>query len=242
MAERRTGGRGAACLLVAAFALFAGCAPLAPRVEFPAAAPSASPAAPPGFPNDDYRVAASRGDAVYRIDPARSRVIIEVRRAGALARFGHDHVVSGHDVQGYVAPEGRRADLYLPLDRLVVDDPAMRADAGFDTRPSEADIAGTRANMLERVLEARRFPWLLVQVRAAALDASTMAVSITLHGTTRALQVPVQLSREGAEIAASGRFEVRQSDFGITPFSILGGAIQVEDRLALRFALRARRL
>ena len=38
---------------------------------------------------------------------------------------------------------------------------------------------------------------------------------------------------------ARGSFRVRQSDFGITPFSAAGGAIQVGDELDLSFEIVA---
>ena len=101
---------------------------------------------------------------MFRVDPARSLLLIVVRRGGALAQFGHDHVVASHDVAGYIAPDEGRADLYVPLDALVVDEPALRAEAGFDTQPSAADIAGTRRNMLEKVLETSRHPYALIAV------------------------------------------------------------------------------
>ena len=36
--------------------------------------------------------------------------------------------------QALVAPDEGRADLWVPLDALMVDEPALRAKAGFDTR------------------------------------------------------------------------------------------------------------
>jgi hypothetical protein len=166
--------------------------------------------------------------------------VIEVRRAGSLARLGHDHVVAARNVAGYVAPEAGRADLYVTLDDLVVDEPTLRKEAGFDTQPSESDIAGTRANMLEKVLESGKFPHALIRVdRAGARD--RLAISITLHGVTRTLEVPVQIDMEDRQASVTGRLEFNQTEFGITPFSILGGAIQVQDRLNLQFTIRAQR-
>src|SRR5437016_4654552 len=89
--------------------LIAGCAPPLPR---PTEGAEREPA---NFPAQHYREAIARGESIYRIDPARSLVVIEVRRAGSLAHLGHDHVVASHDVQGFVAPEKRRADLYIAL-------------------------------------------------------------------------------------------------------------------------------
>jgi hypothetical protein len=73
-----------------------------------------------------YRAALARGEPVFRVDPARSLVVIEAHRAGSLVRVGHDHVVASHDVQGYAAPDQGRSDLYVPLGRLVVDEPELR--------------------------------------------------------------------------------------------------------------------
>ena len=216
-------------------ALLAACSVQPPR-------PTASkPQAPADFPVAYYEQAAAQGRPVFSVSPERSLVTIEVRRAGSLARFGHDHVVASHDLRGYVASDEGRADLYVPLERLAVDEPALREEAGFSTKPSEADIAGTRDNMLDKVLETGRFPFARIRVNGAGMGAGTIGVEITLHGTTRALQIPVQVDNRGDEIDVSGRLALNQTDFGITPFSILGGAVQVQDRMELRFRVTAMR-
>jgi hypothetical protein len=38
---------------------------------------------------------------------------------------------------------------------------------------------------------------------------------------------------------ARGEFRLRQSEFGITPFSVAGGAIQVADEVGISFEIRA---
>jgi hypothetical protein len=40
----------------------------------------------------------------------------------------------------------------------------------------------------------------------------------------------------------TGTFAIEQSKFGIAPFSILGGAIAVQDRVSISFRLRALRM
>ena len=228
--------RKAFAALVIVAGLSAGCAPPLPR---PAEPLEQEPA---DFPGEHYRAAIARGELVFRIDPARSLVVIEVHRAGSLARVGHDHVIASHDVQGYAAPDRGRADLYVPLGRLVVDEPELRAEAHFDTQPSEADIAGTRENMLTRVLEADRYPFALVSVSGVASGAGDPALDVvlTIHGTTRTKRIPVQIENQSDEIAATGSLVVEQTDFDIVPLSILGGAIQVANEVDLRFRIRAR--
>src|SRR5712671_2732903 len=118
----------AALAAAALAAILAGCAQLR-RVE----APSAPPAE---FPEALYLQALKQGKSVFQVDPAESLVVIEVRRSGSLARLGHDHVVASHAVGGYVAPDEGRADLYVALAHLAVDEAALRTEAGFDTQPA----------------------------------------------------------------------------------------------------------
>lgn len=210
--------------------LLAGCSQLAPAP--PAGAPAADNAAA------WYGQAASAGAEVLAIDPARSLIAVTVRRGGALARLGHDHVVASRGVTGFAAPAAGRADFSFRLDQMSVDDGALRAEAGLDTAPSAAAIEGTRANMLTKVLDAQRFP--LVALHAEAAGAGKVRLTITLHGVTRTVDAPARLERQAGELAASGALQLRQSDFGITPMSVLAGAITVQDTMELRYRLVAR--
>jgi polyisoprenoid-binding protein YceI len=214
----------------------AGCALFAPE---PAPAPTAPVVPPKDFPEAYYRQAATQGKPVFRVDPAASLVVIEVRRSGSLSRLGHDHVVASHHVGGYLAPEEGRADLYVPLTHLAVDEDKLRAEAGFDTQPSESDIAGTRANMLEKVLEAEKFPFALIRVSGAGKGSGDIGVALTLHGKTRTLKVPAQITADGKQISVSGKLSLNQTDFGITPYTLFGGALAVRDAVNVRFSIRA---
>jgi hypothetical protein len=208
-------------------------------------APSAATVlAPEAALRKPYEEAAAQGRTVHRVDAAQSIVAIVVRRGGSLARLGHDHVVASHAVQGWVAPEAGRADLFVPLAELAVDEPALRAEAGLDTQPSAADIAGTRANMQAKVLETQNFPYALIRVDrvAGSPPGVGLNVAITLRGVTRSFAVPARIEAGRDTMEVDGSFEFNQSDFGIVPFSILGGAVQVQDRLSLRFRIRSRRV
>jgi len=190
------------------------------------------------FPQAYYRHALAQGQTVLQIDPRRSLVVLEVRRAGPFAKFGHDHVVASHDVQGYVAPDANRADLSIRLDRLVVDEAALRRQAGFDEQPSPDDIAGTRHNMLSKVLQADRYPYALIHVTRQHAN-PLLNVTITLHGVTHSYQVPADITQIPEGLMVSGSMHFRQTDFGIVPFSILNGAIRVSDGLTMHFRIAA---
>ena len=93
--------------------------------------------------------------------------------------------------------------------------------------------------MLEKVLEAERFPGVLV--RASGGD-SSMEASITLHGLERRVPIPVQIDSNETVLNASGEFAIRHTDFGMTPFSVFGGALAVKDRIDIRFHIVAERV
>ena len=203
-------------------------------------------AAPPSNPLDLdagntaqwYRQAAASGAMVLVIDPAQSEVVVTVRRGGALARFGHDHVVASRGSEGFAAPSAGRADFHFRLDQMTVDEAALRRAANLDTQPSADAIAGTRTNMLTRVLEAERFP--LVVLAARQLAGAPLQLSITLHGVTRTVAAPTRIDTTPEGMVASGTLQLRQSDFGITPMSVMGGAMTVQDTMELRYRIVAR--
>ncbi|GGB87461.1 YceI family protein [Pseudoduganella buxea] len=173
------------------------------------------------------------------IDGGASIIAITVRRGGPLARLGHDHVVAARTIEGRVDPAANRASLRFRLDALTVDEAPLRQQAGLDTQPGEDAIAGTRRNMLTKVLDAERFPWVDVAIERPAAG-GPLATSITLHGVTRRYQVPATVVADGGTVRATGSLTLRQTDFGLVPFAVLGGAMAVQDALELRFDIVAR--
>ncbi|WP_229257889.1 YceI family protein [Duganella margarita] len=192
----------------------------------PAVTPPAAPALPDAGP-------------LLRIDTAQSLIAVTVRRGGILARLGHDHVVASHTVTGTVAPLRNVADFQFRLDEMKIDEADLRRIAGMEKQPSADAIEGTRHNMLTKVLDADRYPLVTVHVERRAAG-QPLQVAITLHGVTRTLAIPVELREENGVISVKGTVQLKQTDFGLTPFSVMGGAMSVLDPMELRFDLTAR--
>jgi polyisoprenoid-binding protein YceI len=202
-------------------------------------APPVAPALGPGGDPASYRAAAAAGAAVYAVDPGASLVAVTVRRAGLMARLGHDHVVASHTLAGHVAPDVGRADVSFRADQMTVDEPRLLRDAGIDTQPSPQAVEGTRANMLGPVLEAQRYP--MVTLHAERLAGQRLRVAVTLHGATRWLELPATIKVDADQVSASGTARLKQTDFGMTPFSVGGGLLSVQDELEVRYNIVARR-
>lgn len=216
-----------------ACAALASCTPLPP-----ATAPASAPATPAAMPAPAWQ---RQGVRLLHIAPDESLLTITVRRGGALARLGHDHVVASRSLQGVVAPALGRAQFRFRLDEMSVDEAGLRQAAGLTTTPSADAIAGTRHNMLVRVLEAERYPWVSIDARRTG-DKQVFDADITLHGVTRTVQLPVRVEQaaDGRRLQASGSLLLKQSDFGIVPFAVLGGAMAVQDQMELAFRITAR--
>ena len=205
----------------------------------PLAPPAPGPATELASHRAAYRAAAASGAAVYAVDPDASLIAVTVRRAGLMARLGHDHVVASHTLAGYAAPGLGRADLAFRLDALTVDEPHLLRDAGIATQPSPEAVAGTRGNMLGPVLDAQRYP--VVNLHVERPGDGGLHVAVTLHGVTRRLDLPAAVRVDAATIVADGTARLKQTDFGITPFSVGAGLLAVGDELEVRYRIVARR-
>lgn len=228
--------RAGAAVLAAALAV-AGCgsAPIEPAGALAASVPSACPG---------WLGAQQRGEGrLYRVDPAASQVRIHVFRGGRLAKVGHNHVLGVERLGGHVfvptdGIAGAGLDLAFRIDDVAIDKPEWRTPLGpeFASTPSASDIAGTRANML-KAIEAERFP--VITMRSASVGGAFPMLAVKLaiqwHGQTKELDVPVRVGRPRADspLRAQAALVLRQSDFGITPFAVLGGLLAIQDELTV---------
>ena len=193
---------------------------------------------------------ASAGAVRYEVDGAASRVHVLVYRGGAMARLGHNHVVSSRSLSGvlYLHEDIARSRivLNLPVPSLIVDDPQSRLLEGPDFAAAVPEDAreGTRLNLQRpQVLDGERYP--VIALESAAVSGSrehpTLLVRVTLKGVTRDVTVPATVREQGDRLVAEGEFAILQSDFGIAPFSVALGALQVQDRLRVTFSIACRR-
>ncbi len=185
----------------------------------------------------------------YRIDENRSELRILVYRAGPLARFGHNHVVVNHSIHGSVnvaetaGPSRFRLD--VPVAAFMVDDAQARREEGMEFAadvPEEAK-AGTLRNMLSTsVLDGDEFPMITLNgVVVSAADGATLSasVAISVAGHESTIDVPFTFQSDSGQLSAAGSLELRQSALGLTPYSLMLGALQVQDAMAIKFEIVA---
>jgi len=218
------------CAVVLALLLLAACgAPQSRRAEPQRPAGAIQPP-PPG--------------ALYRIDPAQSELRILVYRAGPMAQLGHNHVIVNRSLGGWVRYAGTASAasffLSVPAAGFAVDDPALRREEGADFAEDASDDAksGTLRNMLSpAVLDAAQFPAITLRSLAvtAAHGALEASVSVEVAGHQSTLAVPFTADIAPGRLSAGGTFTVRQSALGLAPFSVMLGALRVQDEMRVKF-------
>lgn len=227
------------CLLIVV--AVSACGPRTPPIMAPAAG------FPPDFPVAFYGAVPTA--SMYRVVPERSSLALKVYRTGPLAALGHNHVIETHDVDGfvYLADDSTqsRADLFVTVAGLVVDDAAARVAAGpdFSTQPTAADIDGTRANMLGvKLLDAAQYPYVVVHVTPIRVEPQSAHVelSVTVHGQTAAVPVDAVWRRRGDELTIQANFTLTHAALGLEPFSAAGGMLRVADEIDIAVALVAK--
>jgi hypothetical protein len=190
-------------------------------------------------------------DAIYQVDLDSSEVYWRIYRAGAAARFGHNHVISVSELEGRVYRDAdlseSRFELVLPVAAFVVDDPAIRSRYGedFASEPSAEDIAGTRTNMLsENLLDGSGFP--AVRVRGTGPieqgGNTVLALEIDIVGRTVPVTVPTTVDIDEQRLEARGEFRLTHEQLGLMPFSIMMGALRVAEEMDFTYRIVARRV
>jgi len=196
-------------------------------------------------------VAAAQGaDRAFAIDASASDIHWLVYKAGALARLGHNHVISVPGLHGSVTIGAQDLsassfEIVIPVADLVIDDPKLRSGLGedFASVPTEKDIEGTRHNMLtDRVLDGDKFPTIRVSGTGpfGATGAQTFKLKVELLGRTVGLTVPTNVTVTEDRVEASGEFDLTHAELGMQPFTALMGALSVGEKMSFTYHVVAR--
>ena len=222
-------------IAMAAVLALAACAAPRPR---PATAPRAAPA------GSSLQALPAPGN--YEIDSGGSELRLLVYRAGPLSRLGHNHVMVNHAVSGHVqigdAISSTSFSLSIPASAFIVDDTQSRSEEGGDFPGEIPEDAkeGTRRNMLgAAVLNAAQYPEISVTCvsLAGSLGSMTADVDVGAAGHRSRLTVPLTLQGDSRHFVAAGSLEVKQTALGLAPYSLMGGALQVQDAMQLKFTI-----
>jgi polyisoprenoid-binding protein YceI len=174
--------------------------------------------------------------------PGESQVRIHVGKSGLFSEFAHEHDVSAPAFSGEVS--WNKSDLSDGKVTATFD--ARRMTVIPEHEPKDAPKV--QATMLgPEVLDTAKFPRIRFsskQVTSKPGASGEVQLQVTgeleLHGMIRPITVPLRVEVGNGILEASGSVVLRQTDFGIKPIRLAGGAVTVPDEITVQLKLIAR--
>jgi len=178
------------------------------------------------------------------IVPESSSITVRTFAAGLLSAFAHNHLIvfpqfTGNVIAAPDAPARSAVEVTISADSLEIRDPGISASERRKVWHSAHDVA----------LDAAHYP--TVVFRSTAVTAAQVAPgryrltlhgTLTLHGATRNISFPAQVTVVGGDqLRVQGETRLRQTDYGIKPITLLGGLVKTVDEVRVSFDVLVRR-
>ena len=170
-----------------------------------------------------------------------SRVYVFVDKTG----LGHQHGVEANLLSStlVLGADQNAGKLVFDMTSFNADTPAARKYVGLEGTTDDGTRLSVNKNMKSSaILNVAKYPTATFEVASANATGQTSSKGLpiyelkgdfTLHGTTRPLAVTAEVEQARGWLHVRGSFVIKQTSFGITPYSKAFGAIGVADPLKI---------
>lgn len=180
----------------------------------------------------------------YQLAAGESTFTVQAFAEGLFSAFGHDPVIAIRDFSGelqFVPGTFESASLRVSIDVNSL------AVAGNVKDKDRGEIERT---MREQVVEVQKYS----EIVFSSNNISTSRVGegryrvriigdLTFHGVTQKnLWVSAEATVKDDSLRTKGEFSLKQTDFGIKPFSAVGGTIKLKNELKFVFDIVSKRM
>ena len=184
---------------------------------------------------------------MYTFDTAESWLVVKLTKTGIAAALAHDHSVRASTFSGSITYDPNDAsacqvEITIPVEELVVDEPADRQRLDLEDGPGEKNRAKIKKSMLsKKQLWAEDHPTITYQSTTCEVSGDQMMATgnLTIRGVTKEITTPLRISIEDARFTVEGQFTVNHTDFGFKPYSAALGTIRNADPLEFHLSLVA---
>lgn len=180
--------------------------------------------------------------AHYVVDSRASKFTVQAFATGMLSAIGHNPTLGIRTFSGAVnfnpeSIEGNGIKLTINASSLSVMDDI-----------SDKDRREIERIVNEQVLEVAKFPEIRYECAKASISKIEGAIysaavngNLSFRGVLHGQPVTARIVALGEMVRVSGEFTLRQTDYGIKPISVAGGALKVKDELKFSFEIVARK-
>jgi polyisoprenoid-binding protein YceI len=179
----------------------------------------------------------------YTIVPSESSFWVFAGKAGLFSALAHDHEIGVKSFSGKVTiPQAGASGGSLEMD---IDAKSL---AVLDKKVSEEDRKKIFDSMHNEVIESAKHPKITFRsvsvsdVKQTGADSYSFTLNgdLTLHGVTKRVAIPVNATITPQQLRATGRYPLKQTDYGIKPYSAAGGTIKVKNEVVVNFNIVAK--
>ena len=180
-------------------------------------------------------------EARYRIDASKSTFMVRAFSGGLLWFKGHDHFIAVRDFTGEVklTPQSiSPASLEMTI----------KSDSLVETRDvfTEQQKQIINKELREIVLHTSQYPEITFKsttvtgkLTSARQFEARIEGDLTMHGVTRRIVIPAQVTVGANDLRAKGEFTVDRGDFKVKATSAFHGTVRVRDKLKFTFDILA---
>jgi polyisoprenoid-binding protein YceI len=179
----------------------------------------------------------SQATRSYALDSSQSKFVARAFAGGLLWFKGKDHLVAVREFTGQaqITP-GSITPASLEL--------TAKAASMVETRDvfTEQEKQIINKELREIVLEPDKYPDITfkstrVTGKSASADRYELKIegNLTLHGVTRAITIPTEVTLSGNDMRARGEFSIDRDDYGIKATSAFHGMVRVRKKIEFNF-------
>jgi polyisoprenoid-binding protein YceI len=179
---------------------------------------------------------------IYTIDLAQSRVTATLTQEGFIARRYPTHRVEVKNFSGKMEVS-ERDETRIAVEVEAETKSLTNADEGM----TEFERREFHNVLNNSVLESDKFPtikFVSVSVSDARKSGGTRSFTLngdlTMRDVTKRVSFPVAVTISKDQLRAAGDAELKQTDFGIKPYSGKLGMIRIGDEVKINFAIVAK--
>jgi len=191
----------------------------------------------------------------YSLLNGRNDSLLTLQLFAANGSLGHDHVIRSSDFTGDVTfswPDvsSCAVNVTLNVDGLKADEDDMRELVGLDgTLPASQQSSIKQAMTAKNQLDSASFSTMGFQGTRCTTTSDTGAAghpiinvdgTLTIHGTPKAVTLPLEVATQGNNLAVRGRLTLSHGDFGMKPFNQFN-LFKNKDELYLQVDVRGAR-
>ena len=182
-------------------------------------------------------VVGSQGTRSYTLDSSQSKFMARAFAGGLLWFKGKDHFVAVREFTGAVEiTPGSITQASLEI--------TAKAASMVETRDvfTEQEKEIINKELREIVLEPEKYPDIVfkstnVTGKSTAADKYELKIAgnLTLHGVTRPITIPAEVTISGNDMRARGEFSIDRDDFGVKATSAFHGMVRVRNKIEFTF-------